>query len=99
MIQALPWILSVAFFILSGVFAINWLCTKFELNEVNELNNRMFLEDLDRKRKEEVEYDARFKELHDFKNLAYIYMCNDAHELKLLIEDMVKRIEKQETTK
>ena len=96
MIQALPWVLSVALLILSVVLAINWLCTKFELNEMNELNSRLFMDQLYKKRETEARYDARAKELHDFKELAYTYMCNDANELKLLIEDMVKRIREHE---
>ena len=96
MIQALPWILSVALLILSVVFAINWLCTKFELNEINELNSRMFLDQLYKKKEADIRYDARIKELYDFKRLADIYMCNDANELKLLIEDVVKQVGKQE---
>lgn len=92
MIQALPWVLSVVLLILSVVLAIKWLCTKFELDEMNELNSRLFLDQLYKKKEADIRYDARAKELHDFKELAYTYMCNDANELKLLIEDMVKRI-------
>ena len=89
MIQALPWVLSV-------VLAINWLCTKFELDEMNELNSRLFMDHLYKKREADIRYDAKFKKLCDFEKLAYTYMCNDANELKLLIEDMVKRIREQE---
>ena len=96
MIQALPWVLSVALLILSVVLAINWLCTKFELDEMNELNSRLFLDHLYKKREADIRYDAKFKKLCDFEKLAYTYMCNDANELKLLIEDMVKRIREQE---
>lgn len=96
MIQALPWVLSVALLILSVVLAINWLCTKFELDEMNELNRRLFLDHLHKKNEADIRYDAKFKKLHDFEQLAYTYMCNDANELKLLIEDMVKRIGEQE---
>lgn len=96
MIQALPWVLSVALLILSVVLAINWLCTKFELDEMNELNSRLFMGQLYEKRDAEAMYDARAKELHDFKELAYTYMCNNANELELLIEDMVKQIGEQE---
>lgn len=95
MIQAAPYILSVALLILSIVLAINWLCTKFELDEMNELNNRLFLDHLYKKRDAEARYDAKFKKLYDFEKLAYTYMCNDANELKLLIDDMVKQINRQ----
>lgn len=97
MIQAFPWILSVALLILSVVLAINWLCTKFELDEMNELNRRLFLDHLYKKREADIRYDAKFKKLCDFEKLAYTYMCNDANELKLLIEDMVKQIGEQES--
>ena len=96
MIQALPWVLSVALFILSVVLAINWMCTKFELDEMNELNTRLFLDHLYKKKEADIRYDAKFKKLYDFEKLAYTYMCNDANELELLIEDMVKRIREQE---
>lgn len=96
MIQVLPWVLSVALLILSVVLAINWLCTKFELDEMNELNSRLFLDRLYKKKEADTRYDARTKELHDFKRLADIYMCNDANELKLLIEDMARQVSEQE---
>ena len=95
MIQALPWILSVALLILSVVLAINWLCTKFELDEMNELNSRLFMDHLYKKKEADLRYDAKFKKLYDFEKLAYTYMCYDANELKSLIEDMVKRINRQ----
>lgn len=94
--EAVPWIIAIFFMITTVFFGVNWAFDFYEKTRLQNEEHKIFIRNLGINENLEKDRDFLENELRPYKKLAYLYGCNDAKELHLLILDLETKLQYKE---